>query len=135
MLLYLEAINHKHLKVRNKAILVIEIITPYLKDLDRSFKYRLLEALVVKVNQENIKWIDRLIYMNISSIHTNNLNSYLSKSLELGLMSSKSSLKYLKYSNLMSAELANKLKNKALVSFSNKIVFDKLSEAEVIRYR
>lgn len=126
MLLYLEAINHKHLKVRNNAIRVIEIITPYLRDMDRSFKYRLLEALVVKVNQENIKWIDRLIYKNISSIHTNNLNSYLSKSLDLGLMSSKSSLKYLKYSNLMNADLANKLKNKALMSFSNKIVFDKL---------
>lgn len=127
ILLHLESINHKHSKFRKKAIWVIEILTPYLKDLEQNFRFRLLDALIEKTNQENIKWIDKLIYKNIESIHKNNLKAYLCLTIDSNLMSPKAILKYLKYREFLDSELVYKLKKKALLDFSESIINNKVN--------
>ena len=105
----------------------MEILTPYLKDIDQNFRFRLLDALVGKTNRENIKWIDKLMYKNIGSIHRSNLNAYLNRSFSLKLMNSKSSLKYLKYSRILDKQMIKKIKKIALLDFKGIIVNEKLN--------
>lgn len=101
IIFYLGGFSHLHQVFRMSARRVVTMLTPYLRNLPGSLRYRVICTLTKEVNSANFKYIDTLVSQNLESIHPDARNLYISNDLNFLDQKPKAAVKYAKRPDLI----------------------------------